>query len=414
MLFDFTETRDLTPATCSSNRSRSLEQPDQIDDQNNHHHQLQHKRAALMKLIDHEAIQFFRRVDFLIHQVFVVGNTNLRSSNFVETRGKHVAKKLDRVVGALGQFVHIKQYSMQSAGSPRRAPARPDAGTVIHEIVNTGQFASQQLVIVSKFEKLRVGVFQQLNNSFCAARSVVEKRAVPADHSQVVWIVRDLRLHDLLLLPIRERNVFATDDLRDASSLSGKQFSCRRIASNITHMKNEIIFMQPGIVKFDQRRTSALDFLFDDLLRKAGEVGIPNPAASETDKRVPIARKWQLEYHAKHTVIVILDLHVKPFATFKNQRFNRLNHWSALKAHVSWSRMFKTSLLSASSEDVTQSVKVYFLADIELDQHQNRPLQRLIQNRHAGLDRNRGQGWIYGFHRISAFFCPVTNEFDPR
>jgi hypothetical protein len=76
--------------------------------------------------------------------------------------------------------------------------------------------------------------------------------------------------------------------------------------------------------------------------------------------------------------------------------------------------MFKTSLLSASSEDVTQSVKVYFLADIELDQHQNRPLQRLIQNRHAGLDRNRGQGWIYGFHRISAFFCPVTNELDPR
>ena len=54
-------------------RSRSLEQPDQIDDQNDHHHQLQHKRSVLVELIDHEAIKLLGGVDFLVDQIFVIG-----------------------------------------------------------------------------------------------------------------------------------------------------------------------------------------------------------------------------------------------------------------------------------------------------------------------------------------------------
>src|SRR5271169_3100983 len=129
----------------SSDRSAPLEQPDQIDDQNNDHHQLQHKRAALVELVDHEAVEFFGGVDFLVDQVFVVGDADLRRGNFVEAGREHVAQELDGVVGALGQFVHIEQDGLQSAGAFRGAPAGGDAHrAVVHKIVNALQFARQQ------------------------------------------------------------------------------------------------------------------------------------------------------------------------------------------------------------------------------------------------------------------------------
>ena len=129
-------------------------------------------------------------------------------------------------------------------------------------------------------------------------RGVVEKRSVPADHGQVVRIVRDFRLHDFLLLAVGERNVFAAHDLGDASALGREQFGRCRIAGDIAHVKDEIIFMQPAVVKLDQRGTGALDLLFDDLLGEAGEIGVPNPAAGKSDQGVPIAGKRQLEDNA--------------------------------------------------------------------------------------------------------------------
>src|ERR1700694_73810 len=91
-------------------------------------------------------------------------------------------------------------------------------------------------------------------------------------------------------------------------------------------MKDEIVFMEPAVVEFDQRGAGALDFLFDDLLGETGEIGVPNPAAGKTDKRVPTARKRQLKADPKHAIIVVLDLDVKPFAAVKDQRFDRVDH----------------------------------------------------------------------------------------
>src|ERR1700732_3375009 len=107
-----------------------------------------------MKLLDHEAVELFGGVNFLVDQVFVVGDADLRRGNFVEARGEHVAQELDRVVGALGQFVHIEQYGVQSASSPGGAPAGQDAGPLVHKIVNAFQFARQQFVVVAEFEEL--------------------------------------------------------------------------------------------------------------------------------------------------------------------------------------------------------------------------------------------------------------------
>src|SRR5215469_3131999 len=91
----------------------SLEEVDQLDHQNDDHHQFQHEGAALVELIDHEAVELLGRMHLLRDQVFVVGHANLRSRQLVEAGGKHVAQELDGVVGVLGEFVHVEQHGVQ-------------------------------------------------------------------------------------------------------------------------------------------------------------------------------------------------------------------------------------------------------------------------------------------------------------
>jgi hypothetical protein len=40
----------------------AAEDPDQLDDQNYYHHQLEHEGSALVELINHEMIQLFRGI----------------------------------------------------------------------------------------------------------------------------------------------------------------------------------------------------------------------------------------------------------------------------------------------------------------------------------------------------------------
>src|ERR1019366_5054861 len=366
-------------------------QPDQVDDQNNYHHQLQHERPALVELVDHEAVEFFGGVDFLVDQVLVIAHADLGRGYFVEACREHVAQELDGVVGALGQFVHIEQDGVQAAGAFGGAPAGGDAHrAVVHEIVNALQFAGQQFVVVAEFEELRVGVFEQLDYGFRAGRRVVEERSVPADHGQIVRIVGDFRLHDLLLLAVGERNVFAAHDLGDASALGREQFGGRRIAGDVAYVEDEVIFMQPAVVELDQGGAGALDFLFDDFLGEAGEIGVPNPAAGEADERVPVAGKGQLEDDAQNPVIVVLDLNVKALAAFENQRLDRFDNRGTLEADISGGRVLEARLLAAGSEDVAQIVESDLFTDVELDQHQDRPLHGFVLGVGCGLGRRWG------------------------
>src|SRR5579862_9986128 len=107
--------------------------------------------------------------------------------------------------------------------------------------------------------------------------------------------------------------------------------------------------MQPTVVEFDECRPGALDLLFDDLLGEARKIGVPNPAAGETDERIPIARKRQLENDTQNTVIVILDLDVETFAAFEDQRLDWLDNRGTLKPDVSRGRVLEAGLLAAGS-----------------------------------------------------------------
>src|SRR5205823_3057885 len=131
------------------------EQPDKVDDQNNYDHQLQHKCAALMELVDHEAIEFLRRMDFLVDEIFVVRDTDFRGRYFVQARREHIAQKFNGVVSALSEFVNIEQHRVKTGGAFRGAPAGSDPRrTILHEVVNALEFTGQQLVVVPELEQL--------------------------------------------------------------------------------------------------------------------------------------------------------------------------------------------------------------------------------------------------------------------
>ena len=68
------------------------------------------------------------------------------------------------------------------------------------------------------------------------------------------------------------------------------------------------------------------------------EVDVPDPAAAQADQRVPVAGKRQLEDHAQHAVVVILDLAFEALATVQNQGIDRLHHRRTLIAHIAGGR----------------------------------------------------------------------------
>jgi hypothetical protein len=58
--------------------------------------------------------------------------------------------------------------------------------------------------------------------------------------------------------------------------------------------------------------------------------------------------------------------------------------------------MLEAGLLAAGSEDVAQGVEVDLLANVELDQHQDRTLQGFVLGNGGGLGWRWGWGWGWG------------------
>ena len=202
----------------------SSEEVDQLDDQDDDDHQFQDEGAGLVELLDHEAVEVFGGLEFFLDEVFVVGDADFLGAEFVEARGEHVAEELDGVVGALGEFVHVEQDSVQFRRGAGGAPARPEAGASgVEEVVDVFEFLGEQFVVVAELEQLRVGVLQELDGGLGADGGVVDEGGVPSDDREVVGIVGDARLQNFLALAFGERGRFSADDLGDVVALGGEQ-----------------------------------------------------------------------------------------------------------------------------------------------------------------------------------------------
>src|ERR1700679_1947081 len=102
---------------------------------------------------------------------------------------------------------------------------------------------------MAEFEKLRVGVLQQLNGGLRAGCRVVEKCRVPCDDGKVLRVVRDLRLEHFGDLTFRESDTVTAYDLCNLRAEAGGQLCARWRTGGVTDMEDEVIFAQPSRVR---------------------------------------------------------------------------------------------------------------------------------------------------------------------
>ena len=178
----------------------AAEEIDELYDQDDDHGQLKKEGAALVELVDHEAVELFGGADLLGYQVLVVGHADLGGGELVKTRREHVAEKLDGVVGVFGELGDVEKHGMKAGGGASEPPAGEDAGAFVEQGIDALQLIGEEIVVVAEFEELRVGVLEELNGSIGAGGGVVEEGCVPADDGEVVGVVGDTGLEDLVAL----------------------------------------------------------------------------------------------------------------------------------------------------------------------------------------------------------------------
>src|SRR5271157_1532383 len=377
----------------------AAEEVDQLDYQDDYHHQFQDKGAALVELLHHEAVEIFGGLQFFFDQVFVVGHSDLGRAQLVQARREHVAEEFDGVVGALGQFVYVEQHGVEFGRGARRPPARPKPGPArVEEVVDVFQLFGEQLVVMAELEQLRVGVLQELDRGLGAGGRVVDEGRVPADHGQIVGIVGNARLQNLLALAFGKHRHLAADDLGNLVSVRGQQIVGRGRALilagvYLANMEDEVILLEPlGLVGLDQSRSGALQLLARDARGHGLEVRVGGPAAGNLNQVFPGAGKGQLEDQADDAVIVVLDLSLKPLAAVEDDRLERLHDRRPLVADVSRSLMLEAGVGRARAEDFAQLVEPNLLADVELDQNQHRAAQGRSRRRLRLFGRSLGGG----------------------
>jgi hypothetical protein len=87
----------------------------------------------------------------------------------------------------------------------------------------------------------------------------------------------------------------------------------------------------------------------------------------------------QLKDHTNDAIVVTLNLSFQALATLKGQDFNRFHNRRSLIPHVARGRMLETRLLKLSCpEDLLQLIEADFFAYVELDENQNRTVERRI------------------------------------
>src|SRR5580765_2644495 len=150
-------------ATHPLRRLFAAEQEDDFDDEDDDDGEFEYEAASLIKLVDHEPVEFAGGAKLLLDQAAVIGNADFRGDEVVEAGIEHVAQKLDGVVDFFRELHDIETDGVDASGLAGQAPVAEAASFVLEEAINAVQHVGQQPIVVAKFEKLSVGVFKQLN-----------------------------------------------------------------------------------------------------------------------------------------------------------------------------------------------------------------------------------------------------------
>src|SRR5215469_10925256 len=143
----------------------SLEEIEQLNQQDNNHRKFQKKHSRLLKFVDQEAVKLGRGAKLVANKFLVLDHADFRRTYLVQPGRKHVADKLERVGSMFGELGHLQPHGSEPRDRGLHAPCPPLALPRLHKAVNLLQLPGKHLIIVAKLEKLRVGVLQQADDA---------------------------------------------------------------------------------------------------------------------------------------------------------------------------------------------------------------------------------------------------------
>lgn len=370
----------------------AAEEEDEFDDEDDDDGGFEEEGAALVELVDHEAVEVFGGVDFLGNEVLVVGDADLGGGEAVEARGEHVAEEFDGVVGVLGEFHDLEQDGVEVGGGAGEAPAEEDSGALFERVVDGVELAGEEVVVVAELEELGVGVLEELDGGLRAGGGVVEEGGVPADDGEVGGVVGDAGLEDLVALAFGELEVLAADDLGDAGAVVGDELRGGGGAGDLAEVEDEVVLGEPVGVGFVERGAGALETLADDEGGVSGEVDVPDPAGGEGDEALPVGGEGELEDDGEDAVVVVLDLGAEALAAVEDERFDGFDDGRALVADVAGSGVFERRLRDGGgAEDMAELVEANLFADVELEKDEDGAGERAGGGRRGWRDLGGGR-----------------------
>src|SRR6202035_1303450 len=112
---------------------------------------------------------------------------------------------------------------IEAPGAARQTPARKKTFAALERAVNIRKKICEQLVVIAKFQQLRVRVFKQIKNRGSGVGLVVDERGGPAHHDQVGGIVGERAAKNFVAFRGGERSDFTADQLGDLVAIVLKE-----------------------------------------------------------------------------------------------------------------------------------------------------------------------------------------------
>src|SRR5712671_6485462 len=168
--------------------------------------QFQHEHAALVKLRDHEFVKLAGGLQFFADQRFVIFNADLGGNQPVDARIVRVADEFYSVFRPLRQIHDVEAEAIQAASAAGQAPAGEKTFAAFQRAVYVRKQAGEDFVVVTKFQQLRVGVFEQVNDCGSRVGLVVNERGGPTSNDQVSGIVRKSAAKNFVAFGGRQRS----------------------------------------------------------------------------------------------------------------------------------------------------------------------------------------------------------------
>ena len=115
-----------------------------------------------MEFLDQEVVEAFRRLELLVHLVFILGTPTLLAANRYNL-AENISLTNLMAMSARSTSSVTSTVTVVSREASTHLPTLQEACPVFQGIVNRRQFPGQQLIVVAKLKQLRIDVFENLD-----------------------------------------------------------------------------------------------------------------------------------------------------------------------------------------------------------------------------------------------------------